>query len=95
MRLPGSDGNNEYYIVLDRFADLIPLRTDDGMQIEKNGKPLYCRLYKHIKGTHQMNSKEMSRIIDSVVFDAEERGIPTKNQQELDRLLKQWERDHG
>lgn len=47
----------------------------------------------HVKagiGTHHYNTKEMSRFINGVVQEAENLGIPTITQKELERLKSMW-----
>ena len=43
-------------------------------------------------GSSSYNSKQMSRLIDGVVQDCKIYGIETKPQQEIDSLLKEWEK---
>ena len=56
------------------------------------GTPKMSKLFWHVKGTHQMNSKEMSRIIDSLVFDCREHGLKTKSDLEFERIMQAWEK---
>lgn len=43
-------------------------------------------------GSSSFNSKQMSRLIDGVVQDCKIYGIETKPQQEIDSLLKEWDK---
>lgn len=43
-------------------------------------------------GSSSYNSKQMSRLIDGVVQDCKIYGIETKTQQEIDSLLKEWDK---
>lgn len=43
-------------------------------------------------GSSSYNSKQMSRLIDGVVQDCKIYGIETKPQQEIDSLLKEWDK---
>ena len=43
-------------------------------------------------GSSSYNSKQMSRLIDGVVQDCKIYGIETKPQQEIESLLKEWDR---
>lgn len=81
---------DEYYLdSLDRVA----LHKPDGTPYMKpDGTPKMSKLFWHVKGTHQMNSKEMSRIIDSLVFDCREHGLKTKSDLEFERIMKAWEK---
>lgn len=49
----------------------------------------WCRFY---KGSSEYDTKEMSRLIDRIVIDAQELGIETKTPQELEGLKEQWGR---
>lgn len=42
-------------------------------------------------GSSIYTSKEMARLIDSVVQDCREQGIETKTNEEIDSLLKEWD----
>ena len=42
-------------------------------------------------GSSIYTTKEMSRLIDSVVQDCREQGIETKTNEEIDSLLKEWD----
>lgn len=46
--------------------------------------------YKIYKGTSEYNTKEMSIFIDGVVQEAEQLGIETKSEVELERLKRLW-----
>lgn len=41
-------------------------------------------------GSHAFDSKQMSVLIDGVVQDCKELSIPTKNDEEIERLVKEW-----
>lgn len=43
-------------------------------------------------GSSSFNSKQMSRLIDGVVQDCKAYGIETKPQEEIDSLLKEWDK---
>lgn len=55
----------------------------------KNGKP-YSQ-YLLYKQTHTLDSKEMARLIDGVVYEAKELGIETRTPEELASLIENWE----
>lgn len=44
-------------------------------------------------GSSRFDTKQMARLIDGLVQDAEALGIATKTRDELDILIEQWERD--
>lgn len=84
----------EYYITL---GDVYVKKVDGEAFRDKTGNEVEVKgsLYWHIKGTRQMNSKEMSRVISDIEQDAVSCGIPTKSDKEVERLLKEWEKKHG
>ena len=47
------------------------------------------------KGSSEMDSKEMAILIDGIVQEATNLQIPTKSDEELESLLKNWEVEHG
>lgn len=53
-----------------------------------NGKRYICYLV--YKETHEMDTKEMSRLIDEAVREAKELGIDTATPAELERLKNEW-----
>lgn len=47
-----------------------------------------------LKGSSDMNSAEMARLIDFAVQDAEQLGIETIPREEIDRLIEQYGKEH-
>lgn len=43
-------------------------------------------------GSHTYDTKEFSRLLDGVISEMQEMGIPTPMQEDLDRALKNWEK---
>ena len=57
---------------------------------EENGRVFYCYLvYKH---THEMDSKEMARLIDGAIYVAKDIGIETDTPEQLARYKAEWGR---
>ena len=88
------DKNYEYWIdsgmvVCPTFAD--GNKKGQPLTNKATGEAEMLHIFWRIKGTHEMDSKEMSRIIDSVVYEAKELGIETMPPKELERLLAEWE----
>jgi len=82
------NGNYEYYI---DSGMMVTLQKEHGDKVKyKDGKEVKGRVYWHIKGSRQMNSKEMSRLISSVVFDAEQLGIETMTPAEIAHMNSLW-----
>lgn len=57
---------------------------------EVNGRIFHCYLV--LKPTHEMNTKEMARLIDGTIEEAKELGIETDTPETLARLRAEWER---
>ena len=55
-----------------------------------DGTPKTSKIFWHIKGSHEMNTAEMARLIDSVVYDARALGIKTKEDFEIERMVEKW-----
>ena len=79
--------NDQYYY--DSLQDVI-LQKPEGGTYKAKGEPKRSRIFWHIKGSHQMNSKEMARLIDSTVQEAKGLGIETMTPNELLRLKEAW-----
>ena len=83
----GEGNNYEYWI--DSLM-VVRLAKPDGSYYMANGKPKESKIFWHIKGSHQMDSKEMSRLIDCTVEEAKALGIETMTPAELERMIKAW-----
>lgn len=57
-----------------------------------DGENVIVRTY---YGSSQYNTKQMSRLIDNIVQECEEQGIPTKTPNEIANLLSLWEAERG
>lgn len=54
-------------------------------------KGVKCSQYAVYKPTHELNSAEMARLIDGVVFEAKQLGIETKTPAEIAEMKALWE----
>lgn len=77
--LPKSANISEYWTYAKWIADFIA----------KNGKP-YSQ-YVFYKHTHTLDKSEMARLINGVVYEAQELGIETRTPDELASLIENWE----
>lgn len=59
-------------------------------QRHENGKDFNCYLV--LKSTHEMDSKEMARLIDGTIEEAKELGIETDTPETLARYKEEWSR---
>lgn len=57
----------------------------------ENGKTFKCYLV--YKQTHLMDSKEMARLIDGAITEAQELGIETDTPEQLASYKKEWEKE--
>lgn len=53
------------------------------------------RAYLVLKGSHEMDSKEMSTLIDGAVMEAKDLGIETVTPDELERMKRAYEEHHA
>ena len=66
----------------------------NGTYYVSNGTPQSARIYFRIKGSHEMNTAEMARLIDQTVEEAKALGIETMTPAELARLKEAWHGEH-
>lgn len=92
IREHAADGYN-YWL----FAGYkVRLQKNDGTVCkDPHGNEIYSNVYWHIKGSHQMNSVEMSRLINSVIYEAKNLDIETAAPQELAEMQRLWEQRYG
>lgn len=87
------NGNFEYY---KDSGMSVKLQKGTGDNVKyKDGTDVEGRVYWHIRGSRQMDSKAMSRLISSVVFEAEQLGIPTMTPDEIERMNALWGKKHN
>lgn len=80
--------NNDYYL---DSGETIWMANEDGHYYYTDGKPKEGRIFWHIKGSHQMDTKEMARLIDSTIQEAQQLDIETATPDELERMKQQWD----
>ena len=69
-------------------ADTYHVKPTSATKVFKDGS--VRRMYMILKGSHTYDTKEMSKLIDYLIADAEELGIQTMQQEELNSLIKEW-----
>ena len=79
--------DNEYW--LDSGMEAVLAKPAGGYYMTGDS-PKRSNIFWHIKGSHQMNTKEMSRLIDGAVNEAKELGIETLTPAELERMKQSW-----
>lgn len=96
---------NAYGLIKEKVGKYYEYYVDSGMSVKleketgdkvkyKDGEEVAGHVYWHIKGTHEMTSSELCRVIDSVIFEANQLGIETITPTEKDRLLAMWGEKH-
>jgi len=74
----------------------VKLQKEDGTVCkDPDGNEITSNVYWHIKGSHQMDSAQMSRLITSVVYEAQNLGIETATPDELADMQRLWEQRYG
>ena len=96
-----SDKDNVYLLMLKRYgvSELIGIsnKVDVGdyfkyYEIEsKTDKYTWYRIF---KGSSKYDTKEMSILLNGVVSECKEMGIPTKEEWELKGMIEQWEKEY-
>ena len=66
----------------------VHLKATSNTQVLDNGD--LNRVYIVMRGSHTYNSVEMARLIDGVISEAVDLGIPTITVTEKDKMLEQW-----
>lgn len=87
-----TEGGEQIIVALPKSANVYsyyPYAKWIGDFTAKNKKP-YSQ-YLLYKQTHTLDSNEMARLIDGVVYEAKELGIETRTPEELNSLIEQWE----
>lgn len=77
VKLPSSVDIKQFY----NYAKFIGEKTENGLALS------YYTFYKQ---THTLNTKEMARLIDGVVFEAQQLDIETKTPEEIAELKSLW-----
>lgn len=96
-----SDKDSIYVLMLKRYgvSDLIPIRNDVPVEdyfkyydIEsKTDKYMWYKVY---KGSSRYDTKEMSVLLNGIVSECKEMGIPTKEDLEIQRMINDWEKEN-
>lgn len=74
----------------------VKLQKEDGTVCkDPQGNEITSNVYWHIKGSHQMDTKQMGRLLESVVYEAKNLGIETATPAELAEMQRLWEERYG
>lgn len=69
-------------------ADTFHIKPTSDVRLGKDDK-MY-RTYVMLKGSHELDSAEMNRLIDGVLGECKEQGIPTDSPAEIERIKALW-----
>lgn len=96
-----SDKDAIYFEMLKRYgvSDLVPISKEVPIkdyfkyyEIEsQNEKWIWYKVY---KGSSQFNTKEMFTLLNGIVSECKEMGIPTKEDWEINKMIESWEREN-
>ena len=68
--------------------ETLHVRPTDDVREGNDGK-MY-RTYLLLKGSHEMDSKEFSVLLDGIISDCKEQGIQTLSKTEIDAMKERW-----
>lgn len=68
----------------------VTMNKPNGTLLQKNGDPVVGNVFWRIKGSHEMDTAEMSRLVDSTVEEAKSLGIETMPPNQLKLLVEMW-----
>ncbi len=85
-------GKTQYKYYYDSLQDVALTKPNGEPFIDKTGKQKTSRIFWHIKGSHEMDSKEMARLIDSTIYEAKELGIETLPPAILETMKQNWKK---
>lgn len=68
--------------------ETLHVRPTDEVREGKDGK-MY-RTYLLLKGSHQLNSRDMSILLDGIIADCKEQGIETATPEEIKKMKEMW-----
>lgn len=68
----------------------VTMNKPNGTLLQKNGEAVIGNVFWRIKGSHEMDTAEMARLIDSTVEEAKGLGIETMTPNQLKILVEMW-----
>lgn len=97
---------NQYGLMKEKVADgynywlfagyKVKLQKEDGKVCkDPQGNEITSNVYWHIKGTHQMDTKQFSRILESVIYEAKNLGIEVATPEQIAEMQRLWEQRYG
>ena len=83
-------GKQQFKYYYDSLQDVALNKPNGEPYRDSEGNPKTSRIFWHIKGSHEMDTKEMARLIDATVEEAKDLGIETMTYKELERMKQMW-----
>lgn len=83
-------GKQQFKYYYDSLQDVALNKPNGEPYRDSEGNPKTSRIFWHIKGSHEMDSKEMARLIDATVEEAKDLGIETMTPIALMQLKEAW-----
>jgi len=77
IQIPKGEDISKFYPYAKWYGEI----NDDGVLKDK---------YMFYKRTHELDTKEMARLIDGVVYEAKELGIETKTPEQIEEMKSLW-----
>ena len=83
-------GKQQFKYYYDSLQDVALNKPNGEPYRDSDGNPKTSRIFWHIKGSHEMDTKEMARLIDATVDEAKDLGIETMTCEEVERMKQLW-----
>lgn len=83
-------GKQQFKYYYDSLQDVALNKPNGEPYRDSEGNPKTSRIFWHIKGSHEMDSKEMARLIDATVDEAKDLGIEIMTPIQLMQLKEAW-----
>lgn len=83
-------GKQQFKYYYDSLQDVALNKPNGEPYRDSNGNPKTSRIFWHIKGSHEMDTKEMARLIDATVDEAKDLGIETMTPADIEKMKQMW-----
>lgn len=83
-------GKQQFKYYYDSLQDVALNKPNGEPYRDSEGNPKTSRIFWHIKGSHEMDTKEMARLIDATVEEAKDLGIETMTPTDIEKMKQMW-----
>lgn len=83
-------GKQQFKYYYDSLQDVALNKPNGEPYRDSEGNPKTSRIFWHIKGSHEMDTKEMARLIDATVAEAKDLGIETMTPADIEKMKQMW-----